>query len=444
MRNRARYEVANNCYARGILLTLANDLIGRGPRLQLVSNQPDLKSNLKLQQDFRRVEVEWIKWSRAINLADKLRTMKTARGQDGEAFAILITNPKLKTAVQLDLRLVEAEQVTDNGMLAGLGDRYYADGISFDEHNNPTNYRVLKEHPGEFLGTALGEADDILASDMIHWFRCDRPGQVRGVPDIMPALPLFAQLRRYTLAVLGAAETAADFAAILKTQSTAAGEADEVDQFLAIDIEQRSMVTMPHGWEMEQFKAEQPTTTYAEFKWELINEIARCLNIPFNVAALNSSKYNYASGRLDHQTYHKALVVEQDWMELEIINRIWSAWIDEAALIPGLLPGLPMSSIDVQWFWDGTEHVDPAKEAAAQEKRLANHTTTLADEYAKEGKDWEAKLRQRGREFALITELGLPISSGSNVTENDDSDRDETDEQSGDDSRETEESGAAS
>jgi hypothetical protein len=31
---------------------------------------------------------------------------------------------------------------------------------------------------------------------------------------------------------------------------------------------------------------------------------------PFNVAAGNSSGYNYASGRLDHQTYFKAIRVD--------------------------------------------------------------------------------------------------------------------------------------
>jgi len=36
LRNRARYEVANNSYARGIVLTLANDVIGTGPRLQML------------------------------------------------------------------------------------------------------------------------------------------------------------------------------------------------------------------------------------------------------------------------------------------------------------------------------------------------------------------------------------------------------------------------
>ena len=38
LRNRARYEVANNSYARGIVTTLANDVVGTGPRLQMLTD----------------------------------------------------------------------------------------------------------------------------------------------------------------------------------------------------------------------------------------------------------------------------------------------------------------------------------------------------------------------------------------------------------------------
>ncbi len=55
------------------------------------------------------------------------------------------------------------------------------------------------------------------------------------------------------------------------------------------------------GWKIGQVRAEQPTTAYGDFKHEIINEIARPLQMPFNVAAGNSSGYNYVSGRLDHQ-----------------------------------------------------------------------------------------------------------------------------------------------
>jgi capsid protein len=132
--------------------------------------------------------------------------------------------------------------------------------------------------------------------------------------------------------------------------------------------------------------------------------------MPYNVAACNSSGYNYASGRLDHQTYFKSLRVEQSHIETVVLDRILDAWLREAVLIEGLLPqALRMVGAEYphQWFWDGHEHVDPQKESSAQETRLRNHTTTLADEYAKRGLDWETQLRQRAKEKALMKELNL-------------------------------------
>ena len=398
LRNRARYEVANNSYARGIILTLANDVIGTGPRLQMLTDDPEIN---------RQVEQKFARWAKAVGLAEKLRTMRMARTEDGEAFAILASNENLSTAVKLNLRLVEADQVTTPDLTF---DRKNAvDGIVFDAFGAPKEYHVLKEHPGSDKAVFTPKYDRIPADAMIHWFRADRPGQSRGIPDITPALPLFAQLRRFTLAVLGAAETAADFAGVLYTDAPPNGEAEPVEPMDAIELEKRMLLTMPGGWKMGQIKAEQPATTYGEFKREILNEIARCLNMPFNVAAGNSSGYNYASGRLDHQTYFKSIRVEQSHLESVILDRILTAWMNEAILVADLLP-LPvriMSEYSHQWFWDGHEHVDPAKEAKAQATRLANHTTTLATEYARRGLDWETELRQRAKEKELMRELGL-------------------------------------
>jgi capsid protein len=181
----------------------------------------------------------------------------------------------------------------------------------------------------------------------------------------------------------------------------------------AIELERGMLMTMPGGWKMSQLEASQPTTTYAEFKKEILNEIARCLNMPFNVAAGNSSGYNYASGRLDHQTYFKAIRVEQQQIAAVVLDRILAAWLDEAVLVEGFLPA-SLRTLDAdfshQWMFDGHEHVDPAKEANAQATRLANHTTTLATEYARQGRDWEAELRQRAKERQLMTELGLTLA----------------------------------
>ena len=66
--------------------------------------------------------------------------------------------------------------------------------------------------------------------------------------------------------------------------------------------------------------------------------------------------------------------------------------------------------------------MDPAKEANAQATRLASHTTTLADEYAKRGQDWETQLRQRAKEIALMSQLGLTTESVTPNTNQDDAD----------------------
>ncbi len=401
LRQRARYEAGeNNSYAKGITLTLANDTIGTGPRLQMLADEKEIN---------KQIERRFNQWAQAVRMADKLRSMKVAKTVDGEAFATFITNPQLTTPVKLDLKLSEADHFTTP--IAMIFDPKMVDGITYDEHGNPLTYHRLKFHPG---GIAAGfsslDFEELPASQVIHLFRVDRPGQHRGVSEIAPALPLFSQLRRYTLTCIAAAETAADLAVVLKTMAGAVEDPDDIDTFDAIPIEQRTMLTLPRGWEPSQMKSEHPPTTYEMFKRELINEMARCLNMPYNVAAANSSDYNYASGRLDHQIYFKAIKVEQSYFELECLDRIFAAWLQEAALIPGhLMPEIAEAVrggafIPHQWFWDGQEHVDPKKEADAQTIQLSSGTTHRGREYARKGLDIDTEDEKAAASFGMTVE----------------------------------------
>jgi lambda family phage portal protein len=354
----------------------------------------------------RQVERSFERWTAAVGLAETLRTKRQARSVDGESFGLLTTNPRVGHEVKLQLRLVEADQVATPDL--ATNDPLAVDGIRFDRWMNPTEYHLLAAHPGDDFGWSH-QYDRIPARFVIHWFRADRPGQLRGVPEITPALGLFAQLRRYTLAVLSAAETAADFAAVLYSDMPAMAESMEGREFDLLEIERRMMTTLPAGWKMAQFKPEQPTTTYEMFKREILKEIARCLNMPRNVAQGDSSGYNYASGRLDHQVYFKSIGVDQYHCETTVLDPLLGAWLAEASGATDLLGGLSPAIADWphRWYWDGHEHVDPAKEATAAETRLRNHTTTLAEEYARRGLDWETQLRQRAKELELMRTLGL-------------------------------------
>ena len=301
IRSRARYEAQeNNSYAKGMILTLANDMVGTGPKLQML---------LKKRSDNQRIEASFLRWAREIRLAEKLRTMRVAKAIDGEAFAMFTTNPTLMHDVKLDVRPFEADYVTDPYERISTFEDDEVDGIKFDPFGNPVSYYVLKHHPGSGISYGSTAGDWVDSKEILHIYREDRAGQKRGISEIATSLPLFAMMRRFTIATIAAAETAADFAAVMKTQTNATVEAEALgadEWYEAIPLEYRAMLTLPSGWDITQLKAEHPTTTYSMFKAEVINEIARCLNMPYNVAAANSSDYNYASGRMDHQVYFKS------------------------------------------------------------------------------------------------------------------------------------------
>ena len=395
LRQRSRYEIANNSYAKGLVQMLANDTIGTGPRLQVLSDDEHYNAE---------VEREFALWAEAVKLPQKLRLMRIARCQDGEAFAVMATNPKLRHPVKMDLMLVEADRIS--GELKWGFDDTSIDGISYDHWGNPTDYRVLVHHPGDVKFVTEKDAFRIPAEYMLHIFRSDRPELHRGIPELTAALPLFAQLRRYNLAVLSAAEAAADFAAILYTDTPPDGETEEVEPMDSISLERNMMLTVPAGWKMAQLDAKQPTANHAEFVKIILSEIARCAVSTYGSVSGDFSGHNYASGRLDNQLYHKSVLVDRAFWESEVLNQIFAMWFREYSL---LNPIGGYRTPTHTWFWDGFVHVDPTKEANAQQIRLANHTTTLAAECAKDGKDYMTVLRQRAKEIKLMREYGIPI-----------------------------------
>lgn len=397
LRERARYERDSNSYASGIVETVANDTIGTGPRLQLHTD--DAALNDALASDFEA-------WTAAVGLAEKLRTFREARTVDGESFIRLIDNPRLRTPVKLDLQLIEADQVM-TPWISPL-DPMAVDGIRFDRAGNPIEYHVLPYHPGDsaWFG-GYGDFEAVSALNIIHWFKARRPGQRRGVSELTPALPLFALLRRYTLASLTAAETAAMLAALIKTTMEPNDDTSPVTTFDTQVIERGMMMALPEGYDVTQLKAEQPTTTYPQFKAEILREIARCLSVPFIVAAGDASGANYSSGRLDYQVYDRSIGVDQYFLETAVLDRILVAWLAEARLVDRSIPLALDEMPPHQWYWDGRAYINPSDEADAATTRLTNLTTTLADEWAARGHDWRAKIRQRAEEVALVTQLGL-------------------------------------
>lgn len=413
LRERAQYETDNNGYCGGLVDRLANDLVGTGPR-------PQLRIPGASREVVRAIELSFLAWSRRIRLPQKLRLLDKAATVRGEGFGLLTTNPALPaSSVQLDLRLYECDQVETPWY--DWGDPLAFDGGRLDEFGNVVEWHFLRAHPGSdvFGMAATLEYDTVPADRVVHWFKPTRAGQLRGVPEILSSLTLYAYLRRYTLATVTAAETAANIAGSIENDNVPQDSAEDpaangIASMDRVPIPRGSLLTMPAGWKANAFRPEQPTTTYPMFKGELLTEAGAPVRAPRNIATNSSAEYNYSSARMDRGDYEYGIKVRRSDLREPATDKVIRAWEREARLVgivPAELP--PVDSWSWDWFFDAFPSVDPEKDAKLNDISLRNGSKNLAEICAEKGLDWEEFLEQTAAIQKRMSELGLPpLTSG--------------------------------
>ncbi len=391
--SRSRYEIGNNGFSDGIAQTYATDLIGNAPALRMQTGSHGFN---------QLVELEWYRWTKAIQFRRKLWTMAHAKHSDGEGIAVIRRNPRVKHTIPLDLVLYESEQCQTPYMSLVDGQ---IDGIQFDEFGNAVSYHILREHPGTSTGFQFTkDAETVPAEFVLHWFKMRRPGQHRGIAEMASTLNLGAGSRRWRSATLTASERAALLTLMMKTQMTPEA-IEQVAPFSTLDIEKGMMSFLPAGWEMQQAEGKFPTATYDSFNKSLLNEQARPKNMPYNKAACDSSSYNYASGRLDHQTYYAALDVEREDCNDLVLDPLFDLWFTFAIGRFGWLGG----NADAvgpgarQHLWDWPKHrvADVESEANANKTKLNSGQMFLHQLFSDAGMDLEDEVDAAATSFGI-------------------------------------------
>lgn len=428
LRERSRYEIENNSWLNGIVNTLSHHTIGIGPRIQILH---------KNEAACLRVQRAWAKWCKSVKFAEKMLTLKKSWGKDGEVFVLKTRNKNL-WPIQLDFRLYESEQVSNP---YATFDPAIDDGIHLDKNGVPDSYFLLSQHPGDPQYTPIihqGDWHD--AKDVMHYFHCERPGQLRGVCPFASSLELAPILRRFTRAALKASEVAASHTSIMKTTASSIEAAGSPQDFAAIEFEHGMNTVLPEGWDVVQMDAKHPNSTYEMVVRMILNEIARPVHMPYNIAACNSSGYNYSSGRLDHQTYYKSIEVDQSLIESTVLDSLFTSWLEEAMFVqcsfdgwieslgfdsnhvnrtpelksaleaqfevesPALLDGLPpIHELEWQWCWDAQPIVDENTDANSSTVRIQSGQSTLPIEWQRRGYgDIQSQL-QKGADALGVT-----------------------------------------
>lgn len=403
LRSRSRYETLNNSHLKSLVKTCAYDLIGTCPRPEFMFPRDD---DGKLA---KAVEKRFARWCKDNLMGLNLRVMLKAVVRDGGAFGILDTDDDSPNAVKLTVRIAEAEQCATPPQF--LGDPYVHQGKRVNRVGRPTEYYFLRYHPGEnlFPTAGLAEYETIPAKFVFHLYERERAGAQNGIPQTTPALPVFSQLRRYSLATLSAAEFAAMIAGVLKTNMPP-GSAATIDDWHMVELVRGALMAAPEGWEPYQMKAEQPTTNFPDFERAKLGEAGRSVSAPINLTTGDSSRSNFASGKLDLISWTRNAWIDRFDLEQIIWDPIVNAWAQEAVLIAGHLPdGLPPVD-EWEWStnWDGFAELDETKTSAADDQRLRNGTTNLATIAAERfGSKWRDVIDQLAVEIAYCKSKGV-------------------------------------
>jgi len=317
------------------------------------------------------------------------------------------------TPVPLVLHVMEADHLDPMpGIRPSESD--LVQGVRLDRWGRPSAYRIRTEHPGSQLPS--WQAQEVPARWMLHLFRQDRPGQVRGVPDLAPVITRLRMLDEYEDATLAQAIVQACVAAFVTSPAASgagpfemSGKAAEGSVGGGGDGRTRritpAMIERLLPGEAVDFLTPSGSGPFAEFARHQLRAIATGLGLTYDLITGDLSQANYSSLRAGRLAFKRRLEQLQ-WTLLipNLCQPIWDAFI-AAAQAGGTLPARP-GPWPVEWAPPRFEMVDPLKDTAAIQMQLRLGLITWGQAVAEMGwdpqrqadeiKDWNANHDKRG------------------------------------------------
>lgn len=364
LRNRTRYEVANNSLLEGMVETYARDLVGSGPH-------PTFR---EFGSQRRELQAAWKDWAGSLSLGSLMKTIARTYLIDGECFLLSIEEPPY-------VRIIEAERIISPLMMNDSSMQpYWPNAIPGP--SKPTQKREQTIEGIEYLhGVPIHyyvDGGNGFSADVVtHLFKQQFANQRRGVPRPAPSLDMHANIRRTNQACVISYETVAKISLVLQAKMLSAQTTGR--PFETIDLVPGSAITLPEGYELGQVKAEHPMQSHRDAVAMFVCEAARCFPMPLNKALGTSQDSNFASGSLDNIDYERAIGSDQVLLAERLVQRLVAIFL--------MLQGLEYQRCFIGW--DSIPHLNPDKQFGAIEKKLAMRLTSRTREAAKLGEDWE-------------------------------------------------------
>jgi len=429
---RCRDLAKNNEIFRSHLNNIEKSIVGQqGFRLQSL-----VKENGELQETINaELENAWWDFGKRSNgyitedgeMGDKdldaliLRTLLI----DGEVFIKINKNAKnpygisfsLIDSLSLDSTRNEDFSFNKNAIVMG---------IEIDR-----NYRPVKYHFREGTLDTYQSGKEIVidASEIIHIYKKEFIGQVRGFPEICASLDSLKQLDDYGIAELMAAKVAA--CQNIFYERTGAVGGDWLDQNSSNYEEKGTFIReispgessiVPQGYTVKSVSPNHPNTNYGGFVKAIVRRIASSVGVSYNRLSHDYESVSYSSLREasvdEGKTYAtiQRFIIE-NWKELEYKLFVISYIINNTST--KLRPSKVNEYLNFQFIPRRDDLFDPAKDVIAVERKLKLGLTNPIIELERRGLDvddvldgwkiWSKKCEDRDLIFTNDQPLPLDI-----------------------------------
>lgn len=400
---RARYAVANNPLAAAGVASWVTQAIGAG--IVPASRHVDKATRETLNAHFGAwVDVaddegrtDWFGIQAAL-----FRSMVIA----GEGLALM-----LNTEEGLRIRVLDPEQLDASYSATLSNGNRIVQGVEFDPAGRRVGYWLF-DHPVGLEFTVQRQRRRFPAEDIIHTFRQDWPGQVRGLSWFAPVLVRLSDLDGWRDAQLMRQRVSAAFAGFI-TSADGAGspmEGTQTGNTLVGGLEPGTLKYLAPGEDIRFSEPAQIGGDVVDFASITEREIAAGLGLPAHAFG-DVTRANYSSlkqattafrARVESVQWHTfipqvCVPVWRRWATLEVLSGRVATTVDEA---------MPVKHTTPRW-----PSLEPVKDVTAEAMELAAGLTTRRALLAARGEDVEAVDAELAEEQARAKTLGLVFSN---------------------------------
>jgi lambda family phage portal protein len=397
LRARSRQLVNDNGEAAGLLLDFESDIVGAtGARLQFRARTPrglprDVLNN--------RVEDGWAAWGKRESctvagyesFAALQRLMVRTVIMDGEFLALRVRGAD--NAYGYALQPIDPDMLDESENTMALdGRNAVIMGVEVDRDGKPVAYHLWDRHPS--LSGRVKRR--VPARDVLHVFKRQRAGQVRGIPWFAPALVTWKLGDRYTEAELYQSLLAAAQGGFFVNKDgggfAPALDADGNAVPLVMEAVPGQATALPAGYEFQAWTPTHPTANYSAFMKVVKRGMARAFGRSYASLTGDLSEVNFSSMRTDRvREMGQSRMHQNDLLIEQFCNVVFADWVS-MAILSGKLGAVTMDADTIigfaSWMCAGWPWIDPVKDATAALMELNMGATSIQRICAEKGRDF--------------------------------------------------------